>query len=66
MSFFGIGAAAGASTLSVGAMVAAGVGGAVAAGAIAVATTQVAANMTQPDATSSNLHNVNSPGYDAQ
>lgn len=66
-SFFGIGAAASAAgngtVATLGAIVVAGVGGAVAAGAIAVASTQVAANVTQPSSTSQNLNNVNAPQY---
>ena len=66
-SFFGIGAAASAAgsgtVATVGAIVVAGVGGAIAAGAIAVASTQVAENVTQPSPNSQNLTNVNAPQY---
>lgn len=62
MSLFGA-AAAGGATATVGAIVVAGVTGAIAAGALTVASTQVAANVTQPHANSHNLHNVNAPSY---
>jgi hypothetical protein len=61
MSFFGLGAASGITTI--GAIVTAGVGGAVVAGAFAVASTQVAANVTQPSQKDANVSNVNAPSY---
>ncbi len=61
MSLFGLGAAGGSATF--GTVVTAGVGGAIVAGAFAVATTQVAANITQPSETKANVSNVNAPNY---
>lgn len=67
LSIFGIGASATAGTTgtvaTVGAIAVAGVTGALTAGAIAVATTQVAANVTQPEKTTANVSNVNAPNY---
>lgn len=65
MSLFGIGAAAGATgtAATVGTIAVAGVAGAIAAGAIAVGGTQVAANVTQPDAKKVNIENVSAPSY---
>ena len=62
MSFLGLGAAASGVT-TVGAIVTAGIGGAVVAGAFAVASTQVAANVTQPGETKANVSDVNTPSY---
>lgn len=62
MAFLGLGAA-GSGVTTLGAIVTAGVGGAVVAGAFAVATTQVAANITQPGETTANVSNVNEPNY---
>ncbi|MET3960313.1 Na+/H+-dicarboxylate symporter [Marmoricola sp. OAE513] len=61
MSFLGFGAAGGSATF--GTVAVAGVGGALVAGAFAVATTQVAANITQPGETKANVSNVNAPNY---
>ena len=61
MSFLGLGAAG--SGVGFGTIVTAGVGGAVVAGAFAVASTQVAANVTQPQETKANVSNVNAPNY---
>lgn len=67
MSMFGLGAAAagasGAAT-TIGAIAAAGAAGAAAAAVIAVGGTQVAANVTQPDATTANTaSHVSQPNY---
>jgi hypothetical protein len=63
MSIFRNGARAGATVTTVGALAVAGVGGAVAAGVLAVASTQVAANVTQPGPTTVNVSHVNAPNY---
>ena len=63
MSLFGLGAAAAGGVTTVGAIVTAGVGGAVVAGVFAVASTQVAENATQPAQHSVNVKDVNAPSY---
>lgn len=64
MSLLGLGAAAGSTVTTFTAIATAAVGGAVVAGAFAVASTEVATNITQPSAQTENLQNVNAPSYD--
>jgi hypothetical protein len=65
MSFLGIGGAAGAGGFfaTTGVIAASVVGGAVAAVVLTAGGTQIAQNVTQPDATAANLHNVSEPNY---